>query len=856
MADFEKVQYVRQCCFSILPQLYCDRFSITEQIGKIVNALNKLIENNNKLEDYVKEIIREVIESGEIEEIIKDMLANYILNVKYPPEGIEPASGDGTKDDTLAIQGCIDYANLHGGMAVYFPSGSYLTNSLTMKNKSSLIGFDRYSTRLVLKGGAINPLLTGNIDEICVSNITLDGNASVQVNRINVIDISVQNSLFTNLIITNGDTLLRLTTEKNTQINNIIFGNAVNYGGIFLGNGFVYGDNLIFNSISAVSGESFVLLNNSNSILEKVKFIGQAKNGIDVKGSNNNVSYSGDNLLSNFKDTGINNTIVKYNDTKNEKWLNDVVFTSKNLTENIELEKNINAKILTETITDKNTIANNINEDVSENKTGTYNNITETINNTKTTIAETINESVQEKSVVTNKLSINSSEPIAYKTPFDINEYYKGIPLQTLTGEDYNVMVYTENMFNHLYFNVNDWGIYGDGITDVTTKLQTLLNEKKFLYFPPGVYVVSKQLTCSGSCSITGFGTQLSIIKWSNDAESHGFVFTLSKVGNFTSNVTMKDVSLLKDSVTSGTAIKVVGTSTLADRYTIRPILENINIGIHNGSPFSHGWKYGINLTDVNGSVINKCSITGSVSSTGEPNYDSENGIEITGTGSEPHGTEFLITDCKVSLFKRALTSNIFEGIVINSGVYLGCNYGVVINGADKYPHVGITNCHMNCSIRNIWVTKAKEIIISNNLLYMQNVSANDVGANIEIGEECDIVIAHGNLLNTLSNFKTNGFIIQGKYGIITNNIIETTNNSVPVWLTSTSDGWEVRENKIYNSLEILNQGNNNIIGLKTIIPIVTAVPSAPQTGDIWYNNTTNNLQIFNGSVVKSIPAT
>ena len=172
----------------VLPTVYSEALSYGEQLDKFCYQLNKLIENNNILPDYISEVIEKYISSGAIGEVVRDILANYILNVKYPPDGITPAVGDGSADDTEAIQGCNDYASANGGV-VYFPYGSYLTQSITMKDNVSLFGFDRYSTKIVLKGGATKPLISGSATDFSIMNLTLDGNSGIQVNDVNVITL-------------------------------------------------------------------------------------------------------------------------------------------------------------------------------------------------------------------------------------------------------------------------------------------------------------------------------------------------------------------------------------------------------------------------------------------------------------------------------------------------------------------------------------------------------------------------------------------------------------------------------------------------------------------------------------------
>src|SRR5699024_4227272 len=134
MKDFINVEPMRYWCQLVLPLVYQDGLTMLEVLSKVVKKLNELIENNKKLPDYIKEMIESYITSGAIGEVVRDILTEYMLNVKNPPDGLKPAVGDGSADDTEAIQGCIDYASANGGKFVYFPSGVYLSKPLTIKS--------------------------------------------------------------------------------------------------------------------------------------------------------------------------------------------------------------------------------------------------------------------------------------------------------------------------------------------------------------------------------------------------------------------------------------------------------------------------------------------------------------------------------------------------------------------------------------------------------------------------------------------------------------------------------------------------------------------------------------------------
>ena len=312
VSGFNTVTTLKVWVSHVLPLVYDDTLSFMELLGKVTYKLNELIENNNKLPDYIADLIREYISSGEIEKVLAEVLANYMLNVKFPPAGLTPATGDGSADDTEAIQGCIDYAFNHGGMAIYFPSGSYLTQPLVLKNKCTMFGYDRYNTRLVLKGGATTAMFTGNVDELTLTGMGFDGNMDIQVNNVNLFDVTVGSAIITNVLLTDGYDLLKVVVNRDLQLDDVIFNHAVENGLVVSGNGYVQADNVIFKSVSALIGKNYVVLGCNDSILTKVKCEGASPNGVRITGNNNVVKMWNEGSTTAYVDEGQNNSVEVY----------------------------------------------------------------------------------------------------------------------------------------------------------------------------------------------------------------------------------------------------------------------------------------------------------------------------------------------------------------------------------------------------------------------------------------------------------------------------------------------------------------------------------------------------------------
>lgn len=215
------VQPTRAFCQKVLPLVYDESLSYMEMVCKMATKLNEVIENNNNLPSYIKELITELVNSDEFTQIVGSVLMDTIINVKFPPTGITPAKGDGVTDDTESIQACLNYANEHGGATVFFPSGKYLTGTLTVNSETSLLGADRYNTTLVLKGGGSTPLLQGVINQ-SIRNLCLDGNRLNQVEENYLIDGTIEMALFDNVILTDSAHCITSTTFNSNEFANVM----------------------------------------------------------------------------------------------------------------------------------------------------------------------------------------------------------------------------------------------------------------------------------------------------------------------------------------------------------------------------------------------------------------------------------------------------------------------------------------------------------------------------------------------------------------------------------------------------------------------------------------------------------
>jgi len=730
----------------VLPLVYDDSLSYYELLSKVVAKLNILIENNSKIPEYILELVREYIDNKDIDALIEGTIRDYLLNVKYPPNGLPQAKGDGQTNDTKAIQACIDYAHENGYGVVYFPYGNYLVDSLTLYNNVSLKGFDRYSTTLTQTLGAVNSLINAKCNSVGVYDLGLDAKGGTQLTTLPTILLQGRDYELNNLLFLDSYTAIQTITKGHCQIDNIVVKSAIDECFV-LNSENIQITNTIIEKISNSKGKVGIIIDGNNGRFD-IDSYADIPLLFEINGNNNNVITKATNYTKLYENNGENNIITDLSK----------IFIDGSV--NIKGNVNISDKL---TADNENTVINNV---------------------------------------------------LNYGNVDESPRFFNSVNMKTLDNIERGLLLYDENKFSKLYKTVDDFGADPTGVVDNTELFQDLLNKNGCLVLGNGTYKLTKKLTISGQCCITGLSPKNSIMWWDSDSESAGISITMNTTkGYYSTLCTIRDCSILSDMAPTETAIYINGTRSIGDRYTLRPVIKNVQISTYKASPFDKGWLRCIELNDLNGSSINDCCLIGAIK-VAEPNYYSV-GVYIHGEKTSQSNSEFMINNIKISLCQTAILGDFLEGIMLVNSVIIGVNYGIYWVEERQTDHLMITGCHINARVRCVLTEYVAQFNLTGNLFYIDSSASMYA---IEMREHSYIGCITGNVIQTIGNMKNGGaMVVSGNAIAITGNSINIGNNT-GIWLRAASSNNIVSGNTFITASEkIVNAGTNNKVPYQNI---------------------------------------
>lgn len=337
--DMKNLTPFKLCVLQSFPFIEADFDAVTnyQLLCKVVEYLNKIIDNNNKqndninqleqnfitLYDYVNNYFSNLDVQEEINKKIDELITtgefNSFLSGIYTPE-MFGAKGDGVTDDTEAIQKALAFNNVN-------ISKNYLiTENLVLHSNLKIFGGGTITKKVEFNDSYLNHCIFSCTDSnnIDINNINLMSNSlAISVHGCSNVNI-------TNLIINSEKYSILISDSEKNESNGITISNIkiendvtiISSDGIHVDGGC---SNIYIYNVSGTTGDDFIALNAiegirktiKNVIIDNIKCSGYA--GVRIYGQLNCV----------IENVSVNNSYINSND--GIRLTNIVGFTEINL---------------------------------------------------------------------------------------------------------------------------------------------------------------------------------------------------------------------------------------------------------------------------------------------------------------------------------------------------------------------------------------------------------------------------------------------------------------------------------------------------------------------------------------------
>lgn len=349
--DMKNLTPFKLCVLQNFPFIEADFDAVTnyQLLCRVVEYLNKIIDNNNKQNDnisqleqnfitlynYVNNYFNNLDVQEEISKKIDDLILSGEFNIFasgiYTPE-MFGAKGDGVTDDTEAIQKALTFNNVN------LSKNYIITENLVLHSNLKVFGGGTITKKAEFNNSYLNHSIFSCTDSnnIDINNIVLNSNSlGISVHgcsNVNITNLIINSEKYSILISDSEKNESNAITISNIKLENDV--TIISSDGIHINGGC---SNIYVTNVSGTTGDDFIALNAiegirktiKNVIIDNIKCSGYA--GVRVYGQLNcvieNVSINNSYINS---DNGIRLTnIVGFTEiNSNAPTFNNIVFNN------------------------------------------------------------------------------------------------------------------------------------------------------------------------------------------------------------------------------------------------------------------------------------------------------------------------------------------------------------------------------------------------------------------------------------------------------------------------------------------------------------------------------------------------
>lgn len=358
--------------------------------------------------------------------------------------------------------------------------------------------------------------------------------------------------------------------------------------------------------------------------------------------------------------------------------------------------------------------------------------------------------------------------------------------------------------------SVKDFGAKGDGTTDDTAAVQAAITAGGAIYFPPGTYKLSSQITYTmpsgfASISIFGAGAEVTKLVW-----AAGGGMQINHIGQYNST-RVRDLCFQTSSTNVGTGLILYQTVGVANPADSAP--SEVSNCIFRGSDAYAGtyyWAVACQAYSVSNVNFNGCGFFGS-------NADAGIGVLLSSISGAYPGAVYNFQSCFFNFINYGIDyGNYVQGVTVNQCNFTGAQQGIVaLAGLSALDQLVVTNSQFECSINGILTATIIPNTQIMGCLFIVGLAANGTGINLQTGGAFSIV---GNCFNPLGTPTSATGVSVGATGsslpgVITGNVFYGMSNAGIV-LGASSNHVNVQSNVyVSNGTNISNSGASNTLG-------------------------------------------
>lgn len=356
--------------------------------------------------------------------------------------------------------------------------------------------------------------------------------------------------------------------------------------------------------------------------------------------------------------------------------------------------------------------------------------------------------------------------------------------------------------------SVKDFGAVGNGTTDDTTAVQAAINAGGSIYFPPGTYKLSSQITytmptTSSSITIFGAGPGISKLVW-----AAGGGLQINYLGQF-NTAHVRDLEFLTTSANVGVGLNLNQQAASIPNPANTAISDVTNCVFRGSDGYAgvYYWSVGVQCQGVSFVNFYGVDVTG---------FNTIGGIGVLMQGTATViPVIYKFQSCKFNYVTYGISyGNYVQGVSVNQCEFTGGQYGIIslasLSGLDL---LSVTGSQFDVSIAGILTNTFIPGTQITNCFFI--VSSNCVGINLNQAGLYNII---GNEFHP-DGTPTNaigiaiGTTVSSYPGVITGNTIFGMSNS-GIYLAAGSTAVNVQSNVyLTNGTNITNLGTSNTLG-------------------------------------------